>query len=408
MNTSEKMRFPNVSRRHFLQGAAAAAITTNAGHAGALNFGASRQFAYVGTYTGGDGNGQGIYLYEVDPVSGDLTLIKLAAAITSPSFVLASSSGKYLYANNEVSNFEGSNGSINAFAVNRKTGDLTLINTVSSAGAGPVYMSFDATGRFMFVANYGDGSISVLPVASNGSLGNAVDSHIDTGNVGPGTATNAPPGSFAFSGHDAPHAHCILPSRNNKFVVQTDLGQDRVYIYQLSAASGKLTPADTPFISIPPGDGPRHLAFHPFRPWLYSIQEEASTIMLFSLDESSGELTQRQIISALPPGFAGSSFGSEVAVSADGRFLYAANRLEDSLTVFGIESNGELKYLSQAATHGDYPRQFAIDPSGNYLYSCNQRSDNVTGYRIDRYDGALHFIGRFTGVGTPSCIAFLP
>ncbi|MGC2398614.1 MAG: lactonase family protein, partial [Acidobacteriaceae bacterium] len=225
--------------------------------------------------------------------------------------------------------------------------------------------------------------------------------------VGPTTATNAPPGSFAFSGHDAPHAHCIIVSPNNKFVLQTDLGQDRIYVYSFDPNKGVLTPADTPYVAIPPGDGPRHIAFHPNGRYLYSVQEEASTLIVFSFDPSTGDLIQEQMISALPPGFQGSSFGAEVKVSGDGQFVYASNRLHDSTTVFAVDG-GELRYVGEAATRGDYPRQFAIDPSGNYLYSCNQRSDNVTSYRIDRGSGRLTFTGQYVAVGTPSCITFLP
>ena len=192
-------------------------------------------------------------------------MVQLASTIADPSFLCASASGKNLYATNEISNFNGgTSGSVTSFSVDPQTGDPHLsLNVVSSLGGGPVFLSLDATGKFLFVANYGGGSIAVLPVKSDGSLGNAVDSHVDTGNVGPTVATNAPPGSFAFSGHDAPHAHCILPDLNNKFVLQTDLGQDRIYVYSFNSSTGILTPAATPFVSIPPGDGPRHI-FFPF------------------------------------------------------------------------------------------------------------------------------------------------
>jgi 6-phosphogluconolactonase (cycloisomerase 2 family) len=292
--------------------------------------------------------------------------------------------------------------------VNQQTGDLTLLNTVSSVGGGPVYLSLDATGKFLFVANYGGGSIAVLPVRSDGSLGAAVSSHVDTGNLGPTVATTAPPGSFAFSGHDAPHCHCIIPSPDNKFVLHTDLGQDRVYVYKFDSSTGSLTPASVPFVSVPPGDGARHLAFHPDGHWLYCITEEASTLTVFSYSASTGGLSPMQTISALPPGFKGSSFASALHVSSDGRFLYAVNRLEDSVTTFAIKNNGELKYVHQAATHGDYPREIAVDPTGCFLYSCNQRSDNLTSYRIDRESGKLEFTGQWVAAGSPSSLVFLP
>lgn len=409
-----------ISRRGFLKGAAAAAVVTQTAVpvAKAQDYGTEgqwggnygrRRFAYLGTYTvGNGGNGEGIYLYESLPGTGELKLIKLAASTPSPSFLAASRSGNFLYAVNEVSNFQGTSGSVSAFAVNRQTGDLTLINTVSSQGGGATFLSMDGSGKFLFVANYGGGTLAVIPVNADGSVGDAVDVHPDVGNVGPTTATNAPPGSFAFSGHDGPHVHCAITSPDNKFVLQTDLGQDRIYVYSLDSASGKLTPATVPYVSLPPGDGPRHLAFHPNGRWLYSIQEEASTLTFFSYDSSSGGLISQQTISALPPGFAGTSFASELRFSDDGRFLYAANRLHDSIAVFAVNFKGELKYAGEAATRGDYPRQFTLDPTGNFLYSCNQRSDNLTSFRIDRESGVPKFIGQYLPAGSPSCLIFLP
>lgn len=408
-----------VSRRGFLKGAAAAAVAAQiaAPVAKAQNFGTEsrwggntgRRFAYLGTYTvGNGGNGEGIYLYESHADTGELKLIKLAASTPSPSFLAASHSGNFLYAVNEVSNFQGTSGSVSAFTVNRQTGDLTLINTASSQGGGATFLSIDGAGKFLFVANYGGSTLAVIPVNADGSVGNAIDVQTDVGNVGPTTATNAPPESFAFSGHDAPHVHCAIPTPDNKFVLQTDLGQDRIYVYSFDSASGKLTPATVPYVSLPPGDGPRHLAFHPNGQWLYSIQEEASTLTFFSYDSSSGGLISQQTISALPPGFAGTSFASELRFSDDGRFLYAANRLHDSIAVFTVNFKGELKYAGEAATRGDYPRQFTLDPTGNFLYSCNQRSDNLTSFRIDRESGVPEFIEQYLPAGSPSCLIFLP
>lgn len=404
--------FPGgISRRGFLQGAAATAVVAQSAMASALDAGGSRRFAYVGTYTGAvgnGGNGEGIYLYEASPWSGELQLVKLAATTASPSFLVAARSGKYLYAVNEVSDFQGTNGSVTAFSVNRQNGDLTLLNTVSSAGGGPAFLSLDVSEKFVFVANYGTGGVAVIAIQKDGSLGAAVDVHTDTGNVGPTTATNAPPGSFAFSGHDAPHAHCIISDPRNKFVLQTDLGQDRIYVYSFDSVSGRLTPAQTPFITIPAGDGPRHLFFHPNGRWLYSLQEESSTLMVFRYDESTGALAQQQLISALPPGFTGSSFASELKISADGRYLYAANRLHDSIATFAVDFRGDLTYVGEAATRGDYPAQFTIDPTGSFLYSCNQHSDNITTFRIDPESGVPKFTGQYVPVGTPGCILFLP
>jgi 6-phosphogluconolactonase len=372
---------------------------------------ARRRFVYVGTNTGmpgNRGNGRGIYLFEMDSRTGALSLCKLVAEGANPCWLTIHPSGEYLYAVNEASEAMGASGAVNAYSIDRSTGDLQLLNAVSSHGAGPAHLSIDHSGRYVFVANYDSGSIAVLPILNNGALGPTTGVRRDTGAVGKTQATNAPPGSFAWSGHDAPHAHMILADPNNRFVLQTDLGQDRIYIYSFNHARGELTPAPSaPFFSLPTGDGPRHLAFHPNGRWLYSIQEEASTVVLFHYDPSTGSLTWQQMVSTLPEGFAGSSFASEILTSADGRFLYAANRLHDTIAVFSIDSRGALKRLGETSTLGNYPSQFNIDPSGNFLYSSNQRSDAITSFRIHRRTGLLTFTGQYTPIGTPGRIVFL-
>ena len=164
---------------------------------------------------------------------------------------------------------------------------------------------------------------------------------------------------------------------------------------------------DPPFVMLPPGDGPRHFHFHPNGRWLYCIQEEASTIVLFDYDAMAGRLTARQTLSTLPSGFAGSNFCSEILVSADGRFVYAGNRLHDSIGIFSVGSNGELSYTGEEWTRGNYPRSFGFDPSGVFLYCCNQRADHVTVFRVRRETGGLDFTGHYTPVGNPSMILLL-
>jgi 6-phosphogluconolactonase len=400
------------SRRDFLKNAGAAAVAHSALHATALhaaetNTGKLR--AYVGTYTtamDGSGNGEGIYLFDVDAQTGELSNRRLAAKTPNPSWISIHPSKKYLYAINEVTNFDGGNGSVGAFAIDAVTGELTLLNTVSSAGAGPAHMSLDATGKFALAANYVGGSIAVLPIGTDGRLGDAVDVHQDTGAVGSAHASSVRYVNFAISGHDKPHAHMIAADPTNKFVLNTDLGQDRIYIYRFDAASGKLTPNGDP-VSLPSGDGPRHFVFHPNGRWLYLLCEESSTIVLFHFDPGSGTLTAEEVVYAMPPGFAGTSFGSEIQISADGKFLYSANRLHDTISICSIANDGRLSWLGEASTAGDYPRHFAFDPSGSFLFSCDQRSDCITSFRVERATGMLTFTGRYMGVGSPAMIAFL-
>ena len=402
---------PCFSRRQFVKSAAALAFAQSAPRFLTGQAGKEKILAYVGTYTGAVGtgaNGEGIYLFQMNAQTGELSQRKLVAKTPSPSWIAIHPSRKYLYAVNEIADFNGDSGSVSAFAIDPETGGLTALNAVSSEGVGPAYISIDAAGKFAFVANYGGGSIAVLPILASGALGGAAtDVHRNVNSIGPAQASNAPAGSFAISGHDAPHAHMIAPDPQGKFVFATDLGQDRIYIYRFDAAMGKLIPAEPAFVSLPSGDGPRHIAFHPNGRWLYSIQEEASTIVLFEYDAVTGSLASKQTVSALPRGFAGSSFASEVLLSADGRFLYAANRLHDTIAVFSIGANGALTQIGEASTMGDYPSQCRIDPTGKFLFACNRRSDSITSFRIDRKTGSLTFTGHYTPVGSPGSITFL-
>jgi len=257
------------------------------------------------------------------------------------------------------------------------------------------------------VANYFGGSVAVLPIRPDGGLGAATDVKVDAGTLGPTRATNAPPGSFAFSGHDRTHAHMIQADPAGRFVLHVDLGLDQIFLWKLDDTKGVLTPNDPPNISLPPGDGPRHFCFHPNGRWFYSIQEEGSNVVLFDYDPQHGRLAARQTISTLPPGFAGSNFCSEILVSADGRFLYAGNRLHDSIAIFSVGANGDLTYLTEEWTRGNYPRSFNFDPAGRFLYCCNQRGDNLAVFRVDRQTGHLTFTGHYVPVGNPSIIIFL-
>ena len=376
--------------------------------------------AYVGTFSSPlrdvlptqvdlpPGNGRGIHLFRVNRESGALTAAGVQEMGTSPSCLALNGAGTRLYSANETDRVgDNKEGTVSAFAIDRGDGSLTLLNTVRSGGAGPTYVSIHPSGRFLLVANYFGGSVAVLPIQSDGRLGDPSDVQQDTGTLGPTRATNAPPGSFAFSGHDRTHAHMIQADPSGRFVLHVDLGLDQIFVWKFDEQLGSLTPNDPPAVSLPPGDGPRHFHFHPRGRWLYSIQEEGSTIVLFDYDARTGRLAARQTISTLPPGFAGSNFCSEILVSADGRFVYAGNRLHDSIGIFSVGSSGELTYVGEEWTRGNYPRSFNFDPSGQFLYCCNQRGDNIAVFRVNRDSGGLEFTGHYTPVGNPSIIVFL-
>ena len=376
--------------------------------------------AYVGTFSAPlrdvlptqvdlpPGNGRGIHLFQVDRTTGVLTPSGVVEMGSSPSCLAINAAGTRMYSANETDKFEGTEaGSVSAFSIDRTNGNLTLLNSVSSGGAGPTYVSMHPSGRFVLVANYFGGSVSVLPILPDGGLGPASDTKKDAGPIGPRKATNAPPGSFAFSGHDISHAHMIEADPSARHVLHANLAMDKIFIWKFDDQAGVLTPNDPPSVSLPPGDGPRHFSFHPNGRWCYSLQEEGSNIVLFDYDVEKGSLAARQTISSLPPGFAGSNFTSEIMLSADGRFVYAGNRLHDTIACFAVGESGTLTFVTEEPTRGNYPRSFNFDPTGNFLYSCNQRGDNITTFRVDQKSGTLAFTGQFTPVGNPSIIVFL-
>ena len=413
----------SVSRRAFLKASSAltAASPLLTGQLQAQSAAAKGPLmAYVGTFSSPlrdmlptqvdlpPGNGRGIHLFQVNRTTGALTPSGVYELGTSPSCLALNLAGTHLYSANETDRVgDAKEGTVSAFAINRADGQLKLLNTVRSGGAGPTYVSLHPSGRFLLVANYFGGSVAVLPILADGRLGEASDVKNDAGKIGPTKATHAPPGSFAFSGHDRTHAHMIEADRSGRFVLHIDLGLDQIFVWKFDAQKGVLTPNDPPAISLPPGDGPRHFHFHPNGRWFYSIQEEGSTVVLFDYDPATGRLTARQTISTLPPGFAGSNFCSEILVSADGRFVYAGNRLHDSIGIFSVGKNGELTYLGEEWTRGNYPRSFNFDPTGQFLYCCNQRGDNLAVFRVDKQTGGLKFTGHYSAVGNPSIIVFL-
>lgn len=410
------------SRRAFLKTTVAAGATPLLGDLLQAEPGEATKplFAYVGTFSSplGDvlptqvdlppGNGRGIHIFQVNRTTGAMTSAGIHELGTSPSCLVLNTTGTHLYSANETDRVgKDKEGSISAFTIDKANGKLKLLNTVSSGGAGPTYVSIHPKGRFLLVANYFGGSVAVLPILQDGSLGQAADVKNDAGKIGPTKATNAPTGSFAFSGHDRTHAHMIQADPAGRFVLHVDLGLDKIFVWKFDEKTGSLTANEPASVSLPPGDGPRHTDFHPNGRWLYSIQEEGSTIVLFDYDAATGRLTSRQTISTLPSGFAGSNFCSEILVSTDGRFVYAGNRLHDSIGIFSVGANGTLTQIGDEWTRGNYPRSFNFDPTSQFLYCCNQRADNVAVFRVDRKTGGLTFTGQYTPVGNPSSIVFL-
>jgi 6-phosphogluconolactonase len=367
------------------------------GQAGASSSGSGDVLVYFGTYTGE--KSKGVYVSRLDVASGALTPPELAGETTSPSFLAVHPSRNFLYAVNEVRTFEGKeSGSVSAFAIDRKTGKLTALNQQASAGRGPAHLVVDKAGRNVLVANYGGGSVAVLPIGTDGALkpASAFIQHT-------GASVNA-------ERQKGPHAHSINLDPANRFAYAADLGLDKVLIYRFNAEKGSLVANDPPFASVEPGAGPRHFAFHPDGRFAYVINEMHVTVTAFSRDRDRGALTELQTISTLPPGRSVETGYStaDVQVHPSGRFLYGSNRGHDSIVVFAIdEKTGRLTYVENRPTQGSTPRGFGIDPSGTYLLAANQRSDTVVVFRIDRQTGRLTPTGHTIAVGAPVCVKFV-
>ncbi|MDS7913845.1 lactonase family protein [Klebsiella pasteurii] len=355
---------------------------------------AQTQYAWVGTY---NPNGEGLYRFTIDSQTGALRDKALVAKLPNLAQLTVSADGKTLYAASEVDK-----GVVQAWRIG-SNGELSELNQVASGGAGPVYLSLTPDGRHLLVANYVSGSIAVLPVNEEGNLGEAVDIHQDQGPAGAERPAAAVEGSFAISDHNGPHAHMIAADPSGKFVYSTDLGLDRICQYRLDNASGKLTPNDPPFIDASsPGAGPRHFVFTPQGDGLWLINEEASTLTFYHLDKQTGLLRAGKTISALPKEYKGTSFAAGLVLSRDGKQLYVANRLHNSIAHFTVLADGSLSHQEDIWTRGDYPRTLTLDSQGQWLYVMNQRSDNITRFRVAPKDGRLTFSPDYTPVGAPS------
>lgn len=266
-----------------------------------------------------------------------------------------------------------------------------------SRGAGPCHLTVDSRGRNVLVANYGSGSIAVLPIGYDGRLSEASEFIQHSGS------------SVNPKRQQGPHAHSINLSPDNRFAIVADLGLDQVLVYRFNPAYSTLAVNDPPFTKMNPGAGPRHFAFHPSGKFAYVISELQSTVTAFAWAAGPGTLSEIQTISALPKDFSGESYCAEVQVHPSGKFLYGSNRGHDSIAVFTVDENkGTLTPVEYASTQGKWPRNFGIDPSGAFLLAANQNSDNITVFRIDAKTGQLKPTGQTLEVGAPVCVKFVP
>jgi 6-phosphogluconolactonase len=366
---------------------------------------AGETLVFIGTYTDPilfgtgailQGKGEGIHVFRLDTATGALAPVATNTGITNPSYLAFDASGRYLYAVNELKTFEGRpSGTVSAFAVDAATGKLTFLNRQLTHGTDPCHVVVDRRRSHVFVANFMSGSVCVLPVRGDGSLGEASDfvQHVGSG-IDPAR-------------QKGPHAHAVTLDASERFAFVPDLGLDRLLTYRFDHARGMLEPHAVPWLKMKPGAGPRHLAFHPGGRFAYLVNELDSTVVVLAYD-GAGAFAHLQTVATLPDGFGGASTCADIQVSPSGAFVYTSNRGHDSIVVHRIDPlAGTLGYLGHASTQGRTPRSFGIDPSGRFLAAANQDSDTVVTFRIDADTGALTPTGHVAAVPTPVCVKFL-
>lgn len=354
-------------------------------------------FVYIGTYTGA--TSKGIYVTRLNLTTGGLSEPRLSAETPNPSFLAVRAAEDYLYAVNEVDSFDGQKtGSVSAFRIDRTSGMLFSLNQRSSGGPGPAHLSVDPKGRAVLVANYGGGSVELLPIGKDGALGAPTSFIQHTGS------------SVNPERQREPHAHQIIVDPSDRFAYVADLGLDKVMIYRFDGAKPSLTAASPASAPVAPGAGPRHVTISASGRFAYVINELNCTITAFERDGSTGALKAIQTLSSLPPGVAQEKRFStaEIALSPAGAFLYGSNRGHNSISVFAVDgTSGKLTYVANTPTQGKTPRGFAIEPGGGFLIAGNQESDSVVVFRIDRVTGTLTPAGAPVTVGAPVDFKFV-
>ncbi|HEY0182936.1 MAG TPA: lactonase family protein [Rhodopila sp.] len=346
-------------------------------------------FAYVGGYTtpDRDGRGNGINVYRVDEVSGGWTHLQHIGGLENPTLFTLTRDCSRLYS------VHGGRTLMSAFAIDRATGALSLLNQMDCQGNNPVDSALDPSERFLVIANYGTGAVAVMPVGDDGRLQPVSQLVPLEGTPGPNPKEQA-----------SSHPHAVIFDPTGEFVIVPDKGFDRTFFFRFR--NGRLTPTDQGFVDSAAGAAPRHATFHPSLPVLYVNNELDSTVTVF--DWSAGRATERQVISTLAGGHTGHNTTAEIAASPCGRYLYVSNRGQDSVVHFVISpDNGVLTYAGTFPTGGTKPRFFTIGPRAKHLYVANQDSDEITVFHIDAESGSLIPTGVRTSVGSPSAISFV-
>jgi 6-phosphogluconolactonase len=349
------------------------------------------QYAYVGTYTqdehGKEHRAEGIYIYQVDPASGKLSLKSKALARENPSFLRMHPSKKYLYAVNELVE-----GKVSSFAVNPANGELTWLNSQPTKGMHPCYVSFDPAGKFMLIANYSSGSLAVFPILPDGTLAPMSDL-IEHQGKGPNPHRQ-----------ERAHAHSIAFDPSGKFALAADLGIDQILVYRLDPVTGKLSLNDPPHARMHPGAGPRHFSFHPNGNILYCANELDGTVSVCQWNDQTGILSPYQTLPTLPAGFTQDNTVADIHLDSSAKTLYVSNRGHNSLAVFRVLADGSLTPLTILPCGGNWPRNFALDGQGKWLYVANQYSSDLVQFRLNPDSGLPEATGEVYAIPSPVCV----
>lgn len=355
----------------------------------------TEEWIYVGTFDGRDS--QGLYVFEFDRETLEFTERQTLSDRESPNFQALHPSGEYLYSvSNEAFSGQTGHGTLTAYRIEDQTGMLSRLNEQSTGGRGAAHVSVDPQGRFVYVSNYSGGNLSVFAIGEDGQVSEAVDVVEHEGS------------SINEHRQNAPHVHSVIPSVDGRFIYVSDLGIDRIMIYEVNPSTGELRTADNPYVQNTPGAGPRHFTFHPNGQFAYSLEELTSTVAVFDVDPETGGLIKSQRVDMLPEEFDGDNTAADIHMSPDGRFLYASNRGHDSLVIYEVDpDNGQLHYVEHEGTRGAHPRNFLIDHTGNYVFVANRDADNIVIFERDKETGQLNYTGNQIQVPMVVCITQL-
>ncbi|MDX2301795.1 MAG: lactonase family protein [Microscillaceae bacterium] len=333
----------------------------------------------------------GIILFQLDAKQGKLTQIKAFSEFKNSGYLCFSPNQKYLYA---IGTTDKNESYVAAYAINRKTGDLTLLNHIAPIGNNPCYVSVDNSGKYVMTANYSGGDVRVFSLDKSGRLTGQSDQIQHEG-------------KGIRSQQESAHPHMIISAPKGNMVLVPDLGMDKVMIYSLDAKTGKLTSAGNQFGAVPQGAGPRHFVFHPKADFAYSINELAGSVTAYKHALETNRLDSIQTISTLPADFQGENFSADIHISPDGKYLYASNRGPNTLAVMEINAtSGKLRFKGTFPCGGDWPRAFGIDPSGQFILVNNQKSNDMTLFKINLETGFGEPLETIAVKG-PLCVKFL-